>query len=395
MLAAAKRTVRKIAIYVAATTVLQAVSCGNDEIQSFDSCDDKELSGAETDVDCGGPTCDACGLGLSCREARDCASGICEAGTCVESACVTGLAHCDGLCVNTQSDPEHCGECGKACDVGQVCALGECETAGDRSSHDNLGMLENDPVWTPGKFGGSLSFDGVDDRVVLEPSGALGETGPITIEAWTKPAVSQKLCEGDNSNNGVVAKCDQAASSTNKCSWQLRYGSPDNCRLGLMVKESKSGYEWLSVGTELTLGQRYHVAGVFDGTTAKCYLDGIETGSVPTSTYLASDSSLFVGDGGFGTYFDGGIDEVRVHSRALSPEELAASHEMNATLTRRLEGVESGAQAPYAWSIESGALPDGLNLRATGQISGTPQARYKYALAEAAYCILVSKELGA
>jgi len=47
------------------------------------SCDDGIDSGAETDVDCGGPTCDDCKLGDSCQIDSDCETSACVAGECV------------------------------------------------------------------------------------------------------------------------------------------------------------------------------------------------------------------------------------------------------------------------------------------------------------------------
>lgn len=47
------------------------------------SCEDGLHSGAETDVDCGGPTCVACGLDKGCKLDTDCASAGCEANVCV------------------------------------------------------------------------------------------------------------------------------------------------------------------------------------------------------------------------------------------------------------------------------------------------------------------------
>ena len=43
-----------------------------------DPCADGKLDGAETDVDCGGGTCPACGPELKCQSASDCDSGVCD-----------------------------------------------------------------------------------------------------------------------------------------------------------------------------------------------------------------------------------------------------------------------------------------------------------------------------
>src|SRR5690349_11088643 len=42
------------------------------------SCIDGVFNQDETDVDCGGPTCDPCASGLDCLEATDCIDGVCE-----------------------------------------------------------------------------------------------------------------------------------------------------------------------------------------------------------------------------------------------------------------------------------------------------------------------------
>lgn len=46
------------------------------------TCSDGVLNGAETDVDCGGDTCSKCALDAPCTRARDCQSGLCKAGVC-------------------------------------------------------------------------------------------------------------------------------------------------------------------------------------------------------------------------------------------------------------------------------------------------------------------------
>ena len=46
------------------------------------ACADREVTGDETDVDCGGTECAPCGSGRSCGEGRDCESGVCTSGVC-------------------------------------------------------------------------------------------------------------------------------------------------------------------------------------------------------------------------------------------------------------------------------------------------------------------------
>ena len=80
-------------------------------------CDDLLRDGEETDVDCGGPICGAtCINGKSCLEHLDCQSGFCNAGQCAEAdAC-----H-DGILTGAESDIDCGGACPDRCQQGQSC----------------------------------------------------------------------------------------------------------------------------------------------------------------------------------------------------------------------------------------------------------------------------------
>ena len=60
-------------------------------------------------------------------------------------------------------------------------------TTADGSGNGLTGTLTNGPVWTAGKNGNALSFDGVDDKVSL-PSTLDISALPLTLEAWVRPA---------------------------------------------------------------------------------------------------------------------------------------------------------------------------------------------------------------
>jgi hypothetical protein len=51
------------------------------------SCADQIKNQGESDIDCGGTVCAACGVGKSCSTGTDCAGGLCVAGSCQASLC--------------------------------------------------------------------------------------------------------------------------------------------------------------------------------------------------------------------------------------------------------------------------------------------------------------------
>jgi len=58
--------------------------------------------------------------GTSCGTMMQCSSGVC--------ICKTGLTSCGGTCVDTSTDPSHCGGCGTVCPSGEPCSGGTCKS---------------------------------------------------------------------------------------------------------------------------------------------------------------------------------------------------------------------------------------------------------------------------
>ena len=89
-------------------------------------CADGARDQDETDIDCGGPLCDPCRLGLRCAEARDCVSKTCASGICAaEPWCGDGIKDKDETAID-------CGgpSC-PACADGRAClAASDCQTSG-------------------------------------------------------------------------------------------------------------------------------------------------------------------------------------------------------------------------------------------------------------------------
>jgi hypothetical protein len=60
-------------------------------------------------------------LGLACGTADDGCGGTLQCGPCSGN-----LICCSGACVNTFTDGNNCGECGKVCPAGETCSGGFC-----------------------------------------------------------------------------------------------------------------------------------------------------------------------------------------------------------------------------------------------------------------------------
>jgi hypothetical protein len=76
--------------------------------------------------DAGGACADPASTQAACGTPPvDCGTMLCQGGACV-AACGDGLNECSGGCVDVQTNPLHCGDCGERCGEGELCVAGEC-----------------------------------------------------------------------------------------------------------------------------------------------------------------------------------------------------------------------------------------------------------------------------
>jgi hypothetical protein len=102
------------------------------------TCDDGLKNGEETDTDCGGLFCPQCGITRRCKVASDCVSRVCSP----EGQCVTGIPGCSNNVKDGVETDIDCGGDGNSCsrcDVGDVCIKnsdcnsGKCTSGSCRS----------------------------------------------------------------------------------------------------------------------------------------------------------------------------------------------------------------------------------------------------------------------
>jgi hypothetical protein len=88
--------------------------------QGFADCNATSSDGCEVDTRTNPQHCGRCGR--SCPTGEQCVGGSCML------ICATGQRSCAGRCVDPSSDNLHCGACGTACASGQLCSAGRCAT---------------------------------------------------------------------------------------------------------------------------------------------------------------------------------------------------------------------------------------------------------------------------
>jgi prepilin-type N-terminal cleavage/methylation domain-containing protein len=198
---------------------------------------------------------------------------------------------------------------------------GSGTTALDSSGYNNTGTIMNGAFYTsdtPHKAAGqgagkyALSFDGTNDYVDCGNGTSLNITGPLTISAWAKAS--------SFSGRTIVGKKYPAADTE---VWELEVGGTNQ----FYFAGSNDGVTYhISVGsgTGKSTGAWYHLVGVYDGSTAKLYVNGAleNTDNTVESSLTSTTGNVYVGRGYGSGYYGGLVDEIQIYSRALTALEI-------------------------------------------------------------------------
>jgi hypothetical protein len=232
-----------------------------------------------------------------------------------------------------------------------VAAYGFNEGSGmivtDASGNGNNGTISGATWTTSGKYGNALMFNGTSALVTVNDSNSLDLTTGMTLEAWLYPTALEGWRD-------VITKgTDDIYHLT---------GSSDDSTPALGGTFSPSVLRGTS---SLPLNAWTHLAGTYDGTTMRLYVNGVQVSSqAQTGLIQTSTAALTMGgDALHGQYFAGLIDEVRIYNRALSVAEIQS--DMNPARTDDFNRAD-GALGPN-WAD----LPEGGVAIASGQAVGT------------------------
>ncbi len=175
----------------------------------------------------------------------------------------------------------------------------------DSSPYGNTGTLVNGTTWTSGRYGGALSFDGVNDYVEVGDSDSLSPSDQISISFWVKP--------NSLGNTGFVWR-----------GWYdyIVYG-PEGDYIRFIIWDTSGAASSATLYySSIQVGQWNYIAAVF-GSDHRCriYLNGqlMETGAQISNIRRNGGSFLVFGKRGdaLGSFLNGALDEIRIYNRAI------------------------------------------------------------------------------
>ena len=200
--------------------------------------------------------------------------------------------------------------------TGLVAAYGFNESSGTTAT-DSSGTGNNGTITRgqfnrqPGGFGSALSFNGTSNWVTVPDSPTLDLTTGLTIEAWINPSTV---------TGWRTVALKEAA---NNLSYALYLGNNAQRPGGWL---SANGTDYAVTGTTNMVANAWtHLAFTYDGTTLRMFVNGVQVSSLAGPASIIASNGVFRigGNGVWGEYFRGLIDEVRIYRiRALTAMEI-------------------------------------------------------------------------
>jgi hypothetical protein len=206
------------------------------------------------------------------------------------------------------------------------------------------------------------SFDG-GGFVRVPSASSLNPTSQLTVEAWINPSSL------NNPLQGIAGTWDDLTGNNRSYLLWVQFG-----KVAFYVSHDGANFPSVVSTTTLQPDQWYHVAGTFDGTNLRLYVNGsLEATQASPGPVHANSQPFFIGrvDGGGNgpTFFDGQIADVRLWDVARSQSDIQANRD------RELSGSETGLAGYWPLSGASGGtVLDQTTNQNNGTLSGTAAA---------------------
>ena len=214
------------------------------------------------------------------------------------------------------------------------------EKVNDLSKYGNNGVIKGAPKVAAGHKGDALDFNGSSDGVEIKTSDSLAKTAKqISMEAWIFPRLDAQIevmTKWDGVNDGIIHFEIQAGGI-------IRYA----------MRNAANAYvvNLLTPGKNFSLNQWSHIAETYDGKTARIYVNGTEVlnGACTGDMRDNKDIKWWIGClyGTQGRWFGGLIDDVRIWSKVLTPDEVKKA--MDGSILAGATAVDKESKLATAW----------------------------------------------
>jgi CubicO group peptidase (beta-lactamase class C family) len=180
-------------------------------------------------------------------------------------------------------------------------------------------------AWAEVPHNAHLIFDGQNDVATIANSATLSPTAQITVEAWVFPG-------------SIPATKNQARVVSKTGSYEITLSTGDTgCGFGttgtVQWRATIAGSDARVCGGTLITSDWQHVAGTYDGTRFKLYVNGELVANVARTGAIAVNTNpvRFGNTAALDRPLSGGLNEVRIWRRALTQAQLQAGIETTLT----------------------------------------------------------------
>lgn len=235
---------------------------------------------------------------------------------------------------------------------------GSGSTSVDISGKNHVATLSSTTWNNTGKYGNSLNFNGINSYASIADANDLDFTTGITLEAWIYPT---------GTTSGAVIVKNTGSGSVYRL--YASHSSYSNTPLFAIV--SGGNTKQVTGPSSLPLNVWSYLAGTYDGSVMRLYVNGFEVSNIPASGAIdASSGELWVGGNQtYGEYFSGKIDDIRIYSGALNQS--AIQTDMNTPLSGIIPPTDTGLKIAYALGEGSGGTTsDSSGNTHTGTLVG-------------------------
>jgi hypothetical protein len=219
--------------------------------------------------------------------------------------------------------------------------------------------------------GGSLNFNGSTDKVNLSLAlnSAIDPINTFTVESWVYPTAM----DNDFGNNvGVII----GNYNTLVVDMQFMLRKEGTAYQFWVNDSGTTNFKGVTATNVVVLNQWQHVAGVWNGSDLKIYINGIlantTTGVTGASFKSQLNNQIQLGKNLSNEKFVGNIDEVRLWTRALSAEEIMNNMncELGATQTGLLAYYKFNQGIGNATNTAVTSLMDSSGNNYLGSLNG-------------------------